>query len=253
MKSQEIHAEWARIGGGFTVTPAERPVDLEELIVRTCALAPGDARLFWVAASWLAVHHHLLNTRRIGRYLARRDDHLTSAVLGALCTVVLELAPAASQLRTVAKRCRPLDEERPLFTAMAANPVLVHVAREGSLPAFARWGFWQHELTVKTDAIRPIGWILAHCPEFRQRAIFGVDLEAEIVDSLLENPATVSTLSARLDVTYAAAHEAASKLVGRGLALRKAEGRCKVLQLSPGIAEWLRTFPTGEGSQNRAA
>lgn len=253
MRSQEIHAAWTRIGGGFTVSPAEHPVDLEDLLVRTCTLAPGDARLFWVAASWLASHHHLLNTRRLGRQLSRRDDPFTSAVLGALCSVALELAPVASQLRTIVKRCRPLDEPRPLFNALSANPALVQLAREGSLPVFTRWGFWQHEITVKTAAIRPISWVLAHCPEFRMRAIFGAELEAEIVDFLLAAPATVSDLSLRLGVTYAAAHEAASRLIGRGLVHRKAEGRRKVLVLRPVVATWLRAFPTGNEARTRAA
>jgi hypothetical protein len=254
MKSQEIHAEWARIGGGFTVAPAEHPVDLEELIVRTCALAPGDARLFWVAASWLGVHHDLVHMRRLGRHLGGLDDPLALAVAGALFGVVLQLAPTASRLRSAAKHCRPLDEARPLFDALAANPVLLRIAREGSLEIFARWGFWQHEITSKPDAIRPIEWVLAHCPEFRMRAIFGAELEAEIVDTLLHTPAAVSDLSDRLGVTYAAAHEAAAKLVRRGLARRSTEGRRKVLVLAPGVAEWLRSFPVREANRpGRAA
>lgn len=119
------------------------------------------------------------------------------------------------------------------------------IAREGALPIFARWGFWYHEVSVKTDAVRPIGWILAHCPEFRMRALFGADLESEIIDVLLETPATVSDLSEQFGVTYAAAHKAASKLVGRGLIRRTAEGRRKMLLVSPGIGEWLSTFPAG--------
>jgi hypothetical protein len=253
MSVDQIHTEWARIGGGFTVRCARHRIDLEDLIVRTCTLAPGDARLFWVAASWLAAHHNLLNTRRFGRRLAHQEAALTSAVAGALCSVALELAPSAFQLRSVVKHCRPLAESRPLFDALAASPVLVRIVREGSLPIFERWGFWQHEITMKLDAIRPIGWILAHCPEFRMRALFGAELEAEIVDLLLDTPAAVSDLCTRLGVTYAAAHEAASRLVGRGLAHRNAEGRRKVLALNPGIADWLRALPTPEVGRSHAA
>lgn len=123
MNSKQIHAEWAQIGGGFTVPPAEHRVDLEELVIRTCALAPGEARLFWVAASWLAVHHNLVNTRKLGRLLDRQDP-LSRAMAGALMSVALEIAPAAAQLRSVARHGQPLAERRPLFDSMAGNPVL---------------------------------------------------------------------------------------------------------------------------------
>jgi DNA-binding MarR family transcriptional regulator len=81
----------------------------------------------------------------------------------------------------------------------------------------------------------------------------GADLESEVVDALLETPAAVSDLSTQLGVTYAAAHEAASRLVGRGLVRRSAEGRRKVLALTPGITDWLRAFPAGTAARPRAA
>jgi hypothetical protein len=233
MKRDSFHAHWARIGGGFTVRPATRTVDLEHLIVTTAEASTADTRLFWVAASWLAVHHELVDARRLGRILDRVSEQ-ASAITGALLDLARQEEPAASSLASARNHCRPLDPARPLFEIMADNPALEQLTRQEALPLFAQWGLWHNEITMKRDAIRPVQWVLAHCPELLVRAILGPGLDADVLQLLLDAPATVTDLSAVLHetrrATYAAVHEAVTRLVGRGLIRReRPEQRKKAL------------------------
>lgn len=242
MSTMDLHAAWARIGGGFTVDPSTRRVDLEDLVVRTLAAAPADARLFWVAASWLGVHHNLLNTRRLTDHLADRPA-LELAVAGAMLSVARKAAGPSTRLSSALKHCRALAEPRPLFDVNAAHPVLAWKVRDGALPLFLRWGLWQDDVSLRTDAVRPVAWVLANCPEFRARSLFGANLESEILDLLMVLPSTVSDLSEVLGTTYAATHEAAGRLIGRGWLRKRREAQRQVLTVREGFRAWFEAFP----------
>ncbi|MDB4950768.1 MAG: hypothetical protein JWM27_3417 [Gemmatimonadetes bacterium] len=252
MTTTDVHAAWARLGGGLSVPPAARRVDLEDLIVRTLGKARDDARLFWVAAGWLAVHHNLLNARRLAGMLRGRPD-VEIAVAGALFSVARQAAGTATSLASVIKHCRPTQPLRPLFSVVESNPVLTHKAKAGTLPIFARWGFWQDDVSLRLDAVRPVRGVLARCPELRLRALLGATLEAEIVGFLAVLPASVDDLSTILDVTYAAGHAAAGQLVARGFLTRTKEGRRQVLALRPAWKEWLEAAPFAAPAPKAAA
>lgn len=164
-----ISAEWARVGGGFTVPPGAYAVDLEALIVRSAQQAPADARLFFVAASWTGVHHVLVDAPRLARALDPLDP-TTSAVAGALLDVANMIA-RAPQLDALAAHCRPLVRPRVLFDGTAADPWLAEQTRRNALPVFTRWGLYCDDISLKTAAVRPLRWIARHCPELRARAV----------------------------------------------------------------------------------
>lgn len=245
MTAPSLHSQWARIGGGFSVEPSPDPVDLEALVVGSAAASPGDARLFWVATSWLAVHHDLVNTRRLTDHL-QRAAALDVAVAGAMLSLARQQAGSATQLESAVKHCRPLQEPRPLFDVVAESSLLTAKARAGALGVFVMWGFWQDDVSLRTDAIRPVQWVLAYCPEFQSRAVFGATLEAELVEILAAAPSTVREMSSLLGVTYSAAHHAASKLLGRGWLRKVRAGRSQVLALRDEVRAWYEAFPTVE-------
>ena len=124
MKNEKLYTQWSRVGGGFSVQPSSGSVDLENLILRTAAAAPGDARLFWVAESWLAVHHNLVNTRRLSDRL-QTASVLDLAVAGAMLAVARDAAGSATQLDSALKHCRPLREPRrvPALTTSPRQPL----------------------------------------------------------------------------------------------------------------------------------
>ena len=126
---------------------------------------------------------------------------------------------------------------------MQENPVLRAKVRDGALPEFARWGVWQDDVSLRLDAVRPVSWLLAHAPEFRSRALFGANAEAEVLDLLLALPATVQDMAEILGMTYAAVHEAASRLVARGWLRRAREGRRQVLRVREELRGWIDAFP----------
>lgn len=239
-----LDAQWARLGGGFTVAPARDPVDLERLIVTSARAAPCDARLFWVMASWIAVHHKLIDVRRLGRLLDAIQDDPGSAVAGAALDVALTLAGNVKSLKALRRHCRPMAHPRPLFEIVRENRVLSMVAKRECRPEFAAWGLWQHEISDKRDAVHPVHWILARCPEFRLRSLLGADLETAIIEIVSDTPSTISDLAKRTGATRAAVHEAVANLTARGLTRKPREGYRKLVSVPPELTEWLRQFPT---------
>lgn len=240
-----LDARWARIGGGFTVSPEASRVDVEQLIIDSAVAAAQDARLYWVMTSWLAVHGKLVNLRRLGRMLdalaksVAPTERLASAALGAAFDVAASFTGTARALRSVRKHCRPLAEPRPLFDIIARNPLLTTIAHDEGLPTFAQWGLWQNSIADKRDAIRPVTWILHMCPEFHMRSLFGADLEADVLDIIRDRPTTIADLARTTGATAPAVHEVVDNLTARGLVRRPESGYRKWISLSTDAAQLL--------------
>lgn len=239
---ENLYAQWARVGVGFDIAPAKPTVSVECLLTQTCSVAADSPRLFWAAASWLAVHHQLANGRLLAKELENLDVH-DSAIAGAMLNVALELNPTASTLGQSISHCSPLPDKSVLFSQYANNLVLAEYARRESLELFERWGFWHNQISDKRDAIRPIAWIIKTCPDLRIRSILGASLDAEIMHQALLHPLSATALMGKLPYTYAAIHEAASRLCDRGLLIRRAEGRAVVLHVPSNIRKWINKIP----------
>lgn len=219
--------EWARVGVLFNVQPADARIDLEKLVVRTAAVARDDERLCIMAASWLAAHHHLLDARRFARQLLAVDAN-TSAVAGVLLSMAVAGVPGTTALHAAVSHCRPLRKRQPLYRTMEKYPRLLRLVQRETLPLFRTWGFWHNDATLKLNAVRPISWIVKHCPELRVRAVLGPGLDAELVECLVNSPGTVTELSRRTGASYAATHAATSRLAARGLLVRGKHKRCNI-------------------------
>ncbi|HTA75363.1 MAG TPA: helix-turn-helix domain-containing protein [Gemmatimonadaceae bacterium] len=237
-----IAADWARIGLWLSVEAASEPVDVEALIVRTARMAREDERLFVGAASWLAVHHGWVNSRRLIALMTdlARIDRVGSAVAGALLTLASRGASGletgrASELDGAIEACRPLARPRPLFTVMERFPVLRSDLRTAATPMYRRWGLWHDDESLKLTAIRPAAWLLRHVPELRVRAVVGPSLESDLITLALSGPLTARDVARITGVSYAAAHGAADRLVARGLLRRQRAGARQMLRLT-GVA-----------------
>jgi hypothetical protein len=235
-----LSAEWARAGGGFMVDPATYAIDLEHLVGRTAIAAPGDYRALAVATTWLAQHAELVNVRRLGK-VAGDLEELPAAILGAMLDIAHESNPSAERLKSAQRYCQPLREPRALFDRTQANPVLRTFAKEGAMPAFEEWGLWQDELSLKFDALRPISWILEHCPELRLRALYGPGLEAEVMQVLDRGAATIAAIARDVDASYSATHAAVTRLEGRG-SLVSLDGQG--VEVSAPVRKWIDGYPT---------
>jgi len=215
-----LAASWTRVGVLFAARPARTIVDLEALIIRTARVARHDERLFVCAASGLAQHHGFVNGRRLSA-LAGNVERDTSAVLGALLSLARDGDVRAPELEPALPRCRPLARPRPLFAVMETMDTLRARVRRHALPLFAAWGFWHDDAMLKPSAIRPVRWLIDHVPELRARAFLGPSVEADLMTSALAGDVTVRDIACATHVSYAATHDAASRLVGRGLLVRE--------------------------------
>lgn len=218
---------------------SEHPVDIEDLLVRSAARSPADYRVFFVAATWLGIHHHLVDTRRLGKKLESLDA-LPSAVAGAMAGVA-ETVDSSERLAALARRCRPLEGPRALFDRVERDTVLRRFAREEALPVFERWGLWHDEISLKAGAVRPVRWILTHCPELRYRALLGPGLDARVVEHLCGGPDSIAAVSRGAGATYSATHASISRLIGRGMVESVDEEHAVVL--SRPVKRWLGTYP----------
>ncbi len=63
--------------------------------------------------------------------------------------------------------------------------------------------------------------MLERVPELRARALLGPSVEADLMAFALAGDVTVRDVARATQVSYAATHDAASRLVGRGLLVRE--------------------------------
>jgi DNA-binding transcriptional ArsR family regulator len=232
-------ARWARLGVLFGGAPAPEPVDVETLLIDTVREAADHPRLFWVAASWLCVHHRLVNLRRLGQRLRALPE---TAVAGALLSLVDARVPGRP-FRGLLAHCRPVRPPRPLFSEVERSPVLRAKVARAAHPLFRRWGLLQDELALRPGSVRPTAWVLQHNPPLRLRALFGADLRAEILATLRTEAMSVAELARRLGATYAATHEALSALEAGLLVTARQQGRQKRVALSAPVRRWLDRAP----------
>jgi hypothetical protein len=61
----------------------------------------------WVMASWIAIHHKLIDVRRLGRCLDAVPDELGSAAAGAALDVALTLAGSVKPLKALRRLVVP--------------------------------------------------------------------------------------------------------------------------------------------------
>jgi hypothetical protein len=245
----ELMRAWTRLGVLFNTAPATARVDLEQLIVDTARVTRSDERLFVMAASWLAEHHHLVDARRLGRRL-NAVDASTSATAGAMLAMAVQATTGPTALAAAMTHCRPLTVPEPLFPVMAQHPGLLALVKVEMLALFAAWGFWHNDAVLKRNAIRPISWLLRHCPELRIRALFGTGLDAEVVELVTTTPRTVAEIARETGASYAATHAAVMRLQGRGLLARQVD---KTWAVSPEATRLVRAVLRASRGRKRAA
>lgn len=242
MTIEQLHAQWAGLGIGFESEHSQAVVMPERLLSISYPLMPGNPRLFWAVASWLAVHHQMVNGRLLAKELKTLNTQ-DSAIAGVLLSVALELNPTATTLAQAVENCMPTTERTIFFDQYRQVPALAEIVKDESLSLFGEWGFWHNQISDKRDAIRPVSWLIRTCPELRIRSLLGANLDAEIILQVLLQAQTATELMAGLPYTYAAIHEAATRLSDRGLLSRTSMGRAVVLNVPSGIRDWLERIP----------
>jgi len=181
--ADKLFARWARVGVLFGARPSRGSPDLERLLLDTARHAPSNARLFAWAVTWLSQYSRFVARHRLKRLALADLEADARPALG----LILDLAVkhgAARGLNLAADVCGAHPEPRPLFHVHAGSAARRRLAERSACPEAKRRGLWAPDIEPRLDALRPVGWILAHNPAYRDRAVRKGDLRCTVLETL---------------------------------------------------------------------
>jgi len=178
-----VIARWTRIGVLFGGSADATTPDLERLLLDTARSAPGHARLFTSAVSWLARYDVFVARHRLKRLVRDELEPESGPVLG----LILDLAirhGASPTLNIAGNLCGRADPPRPLFDVHASSDVRRRLAERTACDAARARGLWAPDVSIKDDALRPGWWIVQRNPSYAERAIRKGDLRCTVLEAL---------------------------------------------------------------------
>src|SRR5690606_9599526 len=119
-------ARWARLGVLFGGRPARTSPDLERLLLDTARLAPINARLFYLAITWLSQYGNFVARHRLKRLAETELAYPHQPAFAALLTLAVKHG-ASKELLIAAEVCQPAEEIGPLFEVHHRSPALVNL------------------------------------------------------------------------------------------------------------------------------
>lgn len=177
-QADNLTSRWCRAGVLFNVPPASNhePLDLEQLLVDTAEQCPGNPRLFIAALTWLTRHGTWVAAQRLNRLALDQLEQDDQATLGLLIETAVDHG-AQQELGELAT---------PGLQKASTPGLLFEVDREWfkdradaeATGLSKRWGRWCQHIELKPELLRPIEWILAENPSFRDRADREEDLRS---------------------------------------------------------------------------
>lgn len=176
-------ARWSRIGVLFGSRPARTSPDLERLLLDTARLAPGNARLFYPAVTWLSRYGNFVARHRLKWLVETELDAEHQPALGALLALAVKHG-ASRELLVAADACGPADAPRPLFDVQRRSTALVKIAQDHACAEGLRWNLWLPDEPPKLDALRPARWIIDQNPDYLDRIVRKGDLRCSILLTL---------------------------------------------------------------------
>lgn len=224
---QKLAAQWSRLGVLFNVPPARQTPDLERLLIETAGQIPDEPRLFITSVTWLCQHHRLVARHRLARMAGELEDAAAAAVLGLLLDTAGTMCKT-NALDIVKSVCRPAPCGMPLFAVDRATPGLADFARVRASALSKKWNLWTEAVELKSNAIRPLNWIMDKNPSLQVRAIFSGGLRASALACLeydLPSGGSEAHLARLTNVTRKAMHEALNHLELCNLIRRSRVGR----------------------------
>jgi hypothetical protein len=218
-KQKSVESRWARVGVLFNCALAAPDPDLERLLLDTAREVHANPRLLPLAVTWLTEYGNFVARHRLARLISTELEPEPRAALG----LILDLAighGAPGELRTALAACAPVAPPRPLSRDFAASPSLVAVAQRNASAPSRHWGLWTPPVELKRDALRPVSWVLARNPAYRDRIIRKGDLRCSILEALRHDAAgrthSESELARLAGATRAAVRKALRALVQEG-------------------------------------
>jgi len=183
LSMDQVIAQWVRVGVLFAGRRSRHAVDPERLLLETACLAPGSARLYAAAVSWVSRYDSFIARHRLKRLIADELEPTSRAALGLLLDLAIKHG-ASRTLNIAAEVCGKCDAPYPLLDVHARSATRRRLARRSACPEALRRGLWAPDVEIKRDALRPASWIIAQNPTFRERAIRKGDLRCTILETL---------------------------------------------------------------------
>jgi len=178
--------DWTQIGAGFGAEASGETPDLERLMLDTAWHAPGMARLFVMAATWLSRYGDLIAKHRLRRLVRAELEPEFRPVLGLLLDIAQQ-GRHPREFQTVIRDLEPAGKARPLFDSERSSGRLSLRAQRRASPLSKKWGLWCEPIEFKEDALRPSPWVMARNPGFITRADLRGDLRASVLASLFND------------------------------------------------------------------
>lgn len=176
-------SQWARLGAGFAAPPSRDAPDLERLLLETARRAPGMARLFIMAATWLHRYGDLIAKHRLKRLIREELEPEHHATLGLLLDIAQQ-GTHPHQFVSITRELSPRSSPRPLFEVERSTPRLAERARRRASLLSTQWGLWCEQIEFKENALRTGAWLMSRNPELIPRADFRGDLRASVLAAL---------------------------------------------------------------------
>lgn len=190
----QLLRDWRALGVDVAIQPSAHTPDLESVILRTAALMPDASRLFPIGFSWLVTYQTLVARHRLAQMAGEIADREHLAALGLLLDAVKH-ETGSPHLSSAIARCRPRGSGIALLRSERHADYLPIVELE-ACKLSRKWGLLTPMPAVKTDAIRPIGWVLKANPSLRVRALLGGNLAASILATIAAEPDSGASESA---------------------------------------------------------
>lgn len=222
MNSDTILSQWAKIGALFNAEPSEQTPDIEKLLIETAIFCPQMPRLMPVCVTWLTRYYRLVCRHRLAGFTSDVSDEDTSAGLGLILTMAKKHA-GTGHFNLAIKACKPIYPPEPLFASDKISEKLSLLVKGRSCELGRKWGLWYEDIQLKEDAVRPLDWLMDQNPSLKQRALFGGNLRASILETLRFCPdfgESESALARHCYATRKAVREALDHLEFCQLALR---------------------------------
>lgn len=211
-----VEQGWARVGVLFGCEPSPRTPDLERLLIDTARTCPDNARLLPLAVTWLVEYGQFVARHRLRRLVQTELEPEPKAILGLLIEEAVRHG-ATRELLMISEECHPLSPAVPLSRVQRDRESLSRISERRASELSRKWGVWTPAVELKTDAIRPVAWLLKQNPEYRERIIRKGDLRVSIMETLrLDTPGCVAAselaLSRQSGATRAAVRKALAAL-----------------------------------------
>lgn len=126
-------ARWTRLGVLFGGRTARISPDIERLLLDTARLAPINARLFYLAVTWLSQYGNFVARHRLKRLVETELALSHHPALSALLTLAVKQG-ASKELLIATEPCEPAEESGPLFDVHRRSPTLADLARRNACP-----------------------------------------------------------------------------------------------------------------------